>query len=160
MKKIFTAIATIIVTRFIIKAVDRITHPEELRKEYEKAEQYRKKLEADRMRRLDPKVNAWMGNIGTVGEMAAQYKENIPPPKEPCDHAALRPCSDLVAMDDWHFERLVRSLPKSPNEDIVREWRKEMRKDPLIIQAAKAEATPMDWGNLEYDPDLIKHKLL
>lgn len=95
MKKIFTVIATIIVTRFIIKAVDRITHPEELRKEYEKAERYRKKLEADRMRRLDPKVNAWMGNIGTVGEMAAQYKENIPAPKDLCDGAALRPCSDM-----------------------------------------------------------------
>lgn len=69
MKKIFTVIATIIVTRFIIKAVDRITHPEELRKEYEKAERYRKKLEADRMRRAEP--------------------------KEPCDGAALRPCSDM-----------------------------------------------------------------
>lgn len=83
MKKIFTAIATIIVTRFIIKAVDRITHPEELRKEYEKAERYRKKLEADRMRRFAPKVNG------------ARFKENIPEPKEPCDGAALRPCSDM-----------------------------------------------------------------
>lgn len=69
MKKIFTAIATIIVTRFIIKAVDRITHPEELRKEYEKADRYRKKLEADRMRRAEP--------------------------KDLCDGAALRPCSDM-----------------------------------------------------------------
>jgi hypothetical protein len=65
-------------------------------------------------------------------------------------------------MDDWHFERFVRSLPKSPNEDIVREWRNEMRKDPLVIQAAKAEAPPMDWRELDliYDPDLIKNKLL
>ena len=46
--------------------------------------------------------------------------------------------ANLVAMDDWHFERLVRSLPKIPNEDIVREWRKEMRKDPLVIQAVAA----------------------
>lgn len=68
----------------------------------------------------------------------------------------------LVAMDDWHFERLVHSLPKSPNEDIVREWRKEMRKDPLIVNAAMAEANPMDWRELElkYDPDLIKKELL
>lgn len=106
MKKIFLSVATAIVTRFILKVVDRIKHPEELRKEFEKAEYYRKKLEADRMRRLDPKVNvrfestprspdAWLGSIDTVGEFAAQYKENIPPPKEPCDHAALRPCSDL-----------------------------------------------------------------
>lgn len=70
--------------------------------------------------------------------------------------------ANLIAMDDWHFERLVRSLPKSPNEDIVREWRKEMRKDPLVIQAAKYEAPPMDWSDLElrYDPDLIKKELL
>lgn len=57
-------------------------------------------------------------------------------------------------------ERLVRSLPKSPNEDIVMAWRDEMRKDPLIVQAAKAETTPMDWSDLEFDPDLIKNKLL
>ena len=67
--------------------------------------------------------------------------------------------ANLVAMDDWHFERLVRSLPKSPNEDIVREWRKEMRKDPLIIQAAKYEAPPMDWRDCEFDPDLTKELL-
>lgn len=56
MKKIFTAFATVIVTRFIMKAVDRIKHPEELRKEYAEAERYRKKLEADRIRnaRLRP----------------------------------------------------------------------------------------------------------
>ena len=69
--------------------------------------------------------------------------------------------ANLIVMDDWHFERLVRSLPKSPNEDIVREWRKEMRKDPLIIQAAKSEAPPMDWSELDlkYDPDLTKELL-
>lgn len=38
-----------IVTRFIMRVIDRIRNPEELRKEYEKAERYRKKLEADRM---------------------------------------------------------------------------------------------------------------
>lgn len=69
--------------------------------------------------------------------------------------------ANLVAMDDWQFERLVRSLPKSPNEKIVREWRDVMRKDPLIINAAKSEAPPMDWSDCEFDPDLIiKEKLL
>lgn len=108
MKKIFLSVATAIVTRFILKVVDRIKHPEELRKEFEKAEYYRKKLEADRMRRLDPKVNvrfestprspdAWMANIGTVGELAAQYK-GIPEPKEPCDGAALRQATIGCAM--------------------------------------------------------------
>lgn len=66
----------------------------------------------------------------------------------------------LVAMDDRQFERLVRSLPKSPNEDIVREWRDELRKDPLIVNAARAEANPVDWRDCEYDPDLIKKELL
>ena len=70
--------------------------------------------------------------------------------------------ANLLVMDDWHFNLLVNSLPKSPNEDIVREWRKEMRKDPLLVNAAKAETTPMDWSELDliYDPDLIKNKLL
>lgn len=102
-----------IVTRFIMRVVDRIKNPpvftrEELRKEFEKAERYRKKLEADRMHRLEPKVNvmfestprspdAWLSNIGTVGEFAAQYK-GIPEPKEPCDGAALRPASIGCAM--------------------------------------------------------------
>ena len=103
-----------IVTRFIMRVVDRIKNPpvftrEELRREYEKAERYRKKLEADRMRRLDPKVNvrfestprspdAWLANVATVSEFAAQYKENIPEPKEPCDGAALRQASIGCAM--------------------------------------------------------------
>lgn len=33
----------------------------------------------------------------------------------------------LVDMDDEEFERLVWSLPKSSNEQLVRQWRKEMR---------------------------------
>ena len=66
----------------------------------------------------------------------------------------------LVAMDDWQFERLVRSLPKSPNEDIVREWRDELRKDPLIVNAARAEANPMEWRDCEYDPEIYKKELL
>lgn len=83
----------------------------------------------------------------------------VPPPGKACREHSF---ANLIAMDDFHFERLVRSLPKSPNEDIVREWRKEMRKDPLIVQAAKTEAPPMDWSELDlrYDPDLIKNKLL
>lgn len=68
--------------------------------------------------------------------------------------------ANLIAMDDWHFERLVRSLPKSPNEDIVRAWRTELRKDPMNIQAARSESSPMDWSELEFDPNLIKEKLL
>lgn len=67
--------------------------------------------------------------------------------------------ANLVAMDDWHFDRLVRSLPKSPNEDIVREWRNEMRKDPLVIQAVKAETTPMDLSYLEHEPNITKELL-
>lgn len=35
---------------------------------------------------------------------------------------------NLVDMDDGEFERLVRSLPKSPSEELVRQWRKEMRR--------------------------------
>lgn len=66
----------------------------------------------------------------------------------------------LVAMDDRQFERLVRSLPKSPNEDIVREWRDELRKDPLIVNAAKAEANTVDRRDLEYDPEIYKKELL
>lgn len=66
----------------------------------------------------------------------------------------------MVAMDDWQFERLVRSLPKSPNEDIVREWRDELRKDPLIVNAAKAEANTVDRRNLEYDPEIYKKELI
>lgn len=57
----------------------------------------------------------------------------------------------LVAMDDRQFERLVRSIPKSPNEDIVREWRDELRKDPLIVNAANAEVNTVDRRDLEYD---------
>ena len=100
------AITSILLTHFIMKVVDRIKNPPVPTREELHEEMLRKKQEYEKRRRLDPKVNvrfestprspdAWMGNIGTVGEFAAQYKENIPPPKEPCDHAALRPCSDL-----------------------------------------------------------------
>lgn len=82
MKKIFTAIATIIVTRFIIKMVDRIKNPPMPTREELHEEMLRKKR-AYEERRFSPKVNG------------ARFKENIPEPKEPCDGAALRPCSDM-----------------------------------------------------------------
>ena len=82
MKKIFTAIATIIVTRFIIKMVDRIKNPPMPTREELHEEMLRKKR-AYEERRFAPKVNG------------ARFKENIPEPKEPCDGAALRPCSDM-----------------------------------------------------------------
>lgn len=86
-----------------------------------------------------------------------------------CGFAPVRPenkaCREqsfahLVAMDDRQFERLVRSLPKSPNDDIVREWRDELRKDPLIVNAAKAEANTVDRRDFEYDPEIYKKELL
>lgn len=86
-----------------------------------------------------------------------------------CGFAPVRPenkaCREqsfahLVAMDDRQFERLVRSLPKSPNEDIVREWRDELRKDPLIVNAAKAEANTVDRRDLENDPEIYKKELI
>ena len=100
------AITSMLFTHFIMKVVDRIKNPPVFTREELHEEMLRKKQEYEKRRRLDPKVNvrfestprspdAWLGSIGTVGEFAAQYKENIPPPKEPCDHAALRPCSDL-----------------------------------------------------------------
>lgn len=86
-----------------------------------------------------------------------------------CGFAPVRPenkaCREqsfahLVAMDDRQFERLVSSLPKSPNEDIVREWRDELRKDPLIVNAAKAEANTVDRRDLENDPEIYKKELI
>lgn len=85
-----------------------------------------------------------------------------------CGFAPVRPenkaCREqsfahLVAMDDQQFERLVRSLPKSPNERLVREWRDDLRKDPLIVNAAKAEANTVDRRDLEYDPEIYKRNL-
>lgn len=108
MKKIFLSVATAIVTRFILKVVDRIKNPPVPTREELHEEVLRKKREYEQRRRLEPKVNvrfestprspdAWLANIGTVGEMAAQYK-GIPEPKEPCDGAALRQASIGCAM--------------------------------------------------------------
>ena len=85
------------------------------------------------------------------------YFSPVRPDGEECREKSF---AHLVAMDDWQFERLVRSLPKSPNEDIVREWRNELRKDPLIVNAAKAEANTVDLSDLEYDPEIYKKELL
>lgn len=114
MKKIFLSVATVIVTRFFMKVVDRVKNPPVItREELLHQEILRKKREYEQRRQdyelrrgAQPKVDvrfastprspdAWMANIGTVGEMVAQYKENIPEPKEPCDGAALRPCADM-----------------------------------------------------------------
>lgn len=83
MKKIFTAIATIIVTRFIIKMVDRIKNPPMPTREELHEEMLRKKRAYEERRFAGSKLNG------------AKFKENIPEPKEPCDRAALRPCSDM-----------------------------------------------------------------
>ena len=103
------SITSMLFTHFIMKVVDRIKNPPIPTREELHEEMLRKKQEYEKLRRLDPKVNvrfestprspdAWLGSIGTVGEFAAQYKENIPPPKEPCDHAALRQASIGCAM--------------------------------------------------------------
>lgn len=109
MKKISTALATMIVMRFVVKTIDRIKHPEELRREYEKAERYRKKLEADRRRRAESNVNvrfestprspeAWLAKIGSVRDLESRYEElaKVPAPMEPCDGAALRASTAMV----------------------------------------------------------------
>jgi len=37
--------------------------------------------------------------------------------------------NNLVQMSDEEFEQLVRSVPPSPNEPLVRQWREEMRNE-------------------------------
>ena len=101
MKKIFTSVATIIVTRFIMQVIDRIKNPQvPTREELLHEEVLRKKREYDERRRDQPKVNvrlastprspdAWLANIATVDEFAKQ-RQNIP---EPCDGAAIGSCN-------------------------------------------------------------------
>ena len=60
--------------------------------------------------------------------------------------------TNLVEMSNLEFERFVRSLPPSPNVDVVREWRREMRGD--------TGEPEIDWRDLPFDPDLIKKELL
>ena len=99
MHKIFLAVSSMIVTRFIMKAVDRIKNPP-TREELLHEEVLRKKREYDERRRDQPKVNvrlastprspdAWLANIATVDEFAKQ-RQNIP---EPCDGAAIGSCN-------------------------------------------------------------------
>ena len=113
MHKIFLAVSSMIVTRFMMKVVDRIKNPPVPTREELHEEVLRKKRAYDERRRLQPKVDvrfastprspdAWLANIGTVSELADRYREfssqldeNIPAPKEPCDRAALRPRSDM-----------------------------------------------------------------
>lgn len=64
----------------------------------------------------------------------------------------------LVDMDDGEFERLVWSLPKSPNEELVRQWRQEMR-------GSSAGVVPSTGLRQEFEtPDaldqILKEKLL
>lgn len=112
MKNFFLAVCSAIITSFVMKVIDRIKNPplhdnEELHKEV-----LRKKRAYEEERRLRNNVgvlhastprsaDAWLSNIGTVGEMAKLYKENIPAPKEPCDHAALRPVMDMATASNF-----------------------------------------------------------
>ena len=43
---------------------------------------------------------------------------------------------------------------------VDREIADELRKDPLIVNAARAEANPMEWRDCEYDPEIYKKELL
>ena len=36
--------------------------------------------------------------------------------------------SNLIQMTDEEFDKLTQSLPNSPNEELVRRWRREMKK--------------------------------
>lgn len=117
MKNIFLSVATVIVTRFIMKVINRVknppvpTHEELLHQEIlrKKREYEQRRQDYELRRSAPPKVDvrfastprspdAWLANIGTVGEMAERYRENIPEPKEPCDGAALRQASIGCAM--------------------------------------------------------------
>lgn len=106
MHKLFLGVASIIVTHFLQKAYRKITEKptidkEEIYRQMKKAEYDARRAAARpivaKMEHISTprSYDAWLTNIATVGEMAAQYKENIPAPKEPCDHAALRPRGDM-----------------------------------------------------------------
>lgn len=60
--------------------------------------------------------------------------------------------TNLVEMSNLEFESFVHSLPPSPNVDVVREWRREIRGD--------TDEPEIDWHDLPFDPDLIKKVLL
>lgn len=108
MKKIFTAIATALVTHFIMKTVDKIKNPhipshEELHKEVLRKKRLYEELQYEKRayeesRRSEPKVNV---HLRSIGEFAAQYRENVSLPKEPCDGAALRPRMDMATTSNF-----------------------------------------------------------
>ena len=107
MKNIFTAVATMIVTRFLMKVVDRIKNPQVPSREELHEEVLRKKRAYEERRRLQPKIDvrlastprspdSWLANIATVSDFADRYKEFVASEfKEPCDGAALRPRADM-----------------------------------------------------------------
>lgn len=121
MKNLFKVVATMIVTRFVMKVVDRIKNPPVPSREELNEEFIRKKRAYEERRRAQPKIDvrfastprspdAWLANIATVSELAdrykefsSQFKENIPEPKEPCDRAALRPRADM-GLRSWGGE--------------------------------------------------------
>ena len=98
MKHVFLAMTTMIVTHFLMKVHKKLTEipsKDDLKRRLHYYEQqWRKQRDVRIVPRFEstpPSADAWLSSIGTVSEMAAQYKEHIPAPKEPCDHAALRP---------------------------------------------------------------------
>lgn len=44
--------------------------------------------------------------------------------------------SNLWRMDDWEFEKFVHEYPKSPNEELVRQWRQEMRSGAGMVPSS------------------------
>lgn len=112
MKKFQLILCTCIVTGFLLKTYDKMTTKPETKEEVYR----RMKAEYDARRAAARPVvakmehistprgyDAWLSNIATVSEFAAQYKENIPAPKEPCDGAALRPRADM-GLRSWGGE--------------------------------------------------------
>lgn len=108
MNKLFTSIATMIITHFIMKAVDKITSTNdtsELNREVERKRQLKREVDRERQEwerskrdaRIHPRFestprspDAWLSQIGS-----------IPKPKEPCDGAALRACGDMATASNF-----------------------------------------------------------
>ncbi len=117
MHKIFLSVATMIVTRFLMKVVDRIQNPQVPSREELHEEVLRKKRAYEESRRAEPKVNvklmstprspdAWLANIATVDELADKYREFSAQFKEPCEGSALRSSNsqaDAMAMAPRRF---------------------------------------------------------
>ena len=98
MKKLFTSIATMIITHFIMKAYKKITSsndPSELKREVDRKRQEWERRQRDT--RIHPRFestprspDAWLSQIGS-----------IPKPKEPCDGAAIRACGDMATASNF-----------------------------------------------------------